>query len=341
MAYITFLDMLGTRGFCDNPDIYYNNINRFNKAVIQTASLLIDYGKVGIFSDSVYACSNSLQNLLEFLVALRDRLMAEGLFFNAVIKKGDLDFESIAPKQNNVYGVSFKNSGIADLYIAQTNFKGVGIFVDETICDKEIEDSGYEVTHCVYMGRIIQGGARTWFPVSYRDISLRESFPEKWKLGMILATFLEVFYASYMKEPAYGAYYISLISNFIHSFGSRLEWDLANNKFTNKPLIFDVVKKMITSEYEFLKELPGIDYLAFMILDVVYSDSSLTESDMIGITRQVFTIKSVREKYLHNLNGIPRALFDESDNGKGSWERLIRYCQKDFAAEFVNKLLSN
>lgn len=340
MSYIAFFDLLGTRGFCDNPDIYYDNINRFNKAVVQTSSLLLGYGKVGIFSDSAYVGSNTLQHMLGFLVTLRDRLMAEGLFFNAVVKEGDLNFDSVTPKASNAFGVVFKDSAIAGLYIAQTSFKGVGIFVDGSISDEKIREAGYDVSRCVYMGRDSQENAGKWYPVAYRDISLRKSLSEKWYRNMILEILLQVFYASYMKAPKYGAYYVSLISNFIQSFGEDLKWDMTSNKFTNAPLIFDVVYKMITTEYEMLSSLPGIDYLIFMILDMVYTTSTLTESDKISITRTFVKIESVRKNYLHNLNNVPRVLFSNDREGGSHWERFIRCCQEEFANEFVENLLS-
>lgn len=340
MAFIAFFDLLGTRGFCDNSDIYYDNILRFNKAVIQTSALLLDYGKVGVFSDSAYAGSNSLKHMLDFLVSLRRRLMAEGLFFNAVVKRGELDFEEIKPKTNNVFGVAFKNSEIADLYITQANFKGVGIFVDSSIRDEEIAEEGYSVNYCVYAGRSGQEGIGEWHPVKYRDISLQTSFPEKRQQNMALEIFLRVFYASYMKAPKYGAYYISLLSNFIRSFGTNLKWDLTERAFIKPPLIFDVLYKMITTEYKMLSCLPGLEYLVFVMLDMVYSSENLSEQDKISITKKYVDIECIHEKYLHNLNCVPENIFSVGQ-GVNHRAQFIRYCQEDFASEFIENVMAN
>lgn len=338
MAFIAFFDLLGTRGFCDNPDVYYNNILCFNKAVIQTSSLLIGYGKVGVFSDSAYAGSSSLEHMLKFLVSLRKRLMAEGLFFNAVLKRGELDFEAI--KGSNVFGVAFENSEIAGLYIAQTSFKGVGILIDDSITDDEIRKHGYEVNRCIYVERGRQGSSDEWFPVSYRDISLQESLPEERQQNTFLEIFLRVFYASYVKTPKYGAYYISLFSNFIRSFGINLKWDLAEERFDNPPLIFDVIYKMVTVEYEMLSSLPGIEYLVFTMLDMVYASPNLREDDKISITKKYSKIECINQKYVHNLSSVPRDIFNLTQ-GKSHWARFIHYCQEDFANEFIESIVSN
>ena len=102
MSYITYFDLLGTRGFCDDSEAYYNNLLRFNRAVCQTGAILLDYGQVGVFSDSAYAESSKLSVLLQFLTLLRNRLLADGLFFNAVVKRGSLGIKSVSEHTKNV-----------------------------------------------------------------------------------------------------------------------------------------------------------------------------------------------------------------------------------------------
>jgi len=65
-----------------------------------------------------------------------------------------------------MFGVAFKNSGIAGLYITQTSFKGVGIFIDDSITDEEIRKHGYEVNNCVCVRRRERGSSGKWIPLS-------------------------------------------------------------------------------------------------------------------------------------------------------------------------------
>lgn len=339
MGFITYFDLLGTRGFCDNSETYYDSISKFNKAVIQTGSLLIQDGQVGVFSDSAYAESEKLGSLLDFLVFLRDRLMSEGLFFNAVVKKGELGIKSLSENASNVFGVAFTNREIADLYIAQTKFKGVGIFIDPSITDAEIKEVGYSVSNCIYMGRYFDGGKEKYAPVAYRDISLKTLEPYSVKCwDNILEILLCSFYESYVKNPKYGAYYISLFSNFIRSFSMNLSWDMKKKEFSNAPTIVNVIINMVSSEYENLRDLPGLECLAFVMLDMVYWSEILDEHDKNSITKMVTEFECIKHRYLHDLNSLPQNVFS-SNLGVSFRERFISYCQKNSANDFVERIL--
>ena len=61
VSYIAFLDMLGTTGFCRNPDEYYEKISKFNIQIHQCSIEIGDTGKIGVFSDSAYVESTSLR----------------------------------------------------------------------------------------------------------------------------------------------------------------------------------------------------------------------------------------------------------------------------------------
>lgn len=341
MSYITYFDLLGTRGFCDDSDLYYDNLVRFNKAIYQTGSLLLPDGKVGVFSDSAYAESYKLEVLLRFLTLLRNRLLADGLFFNAVVKKGRLGIESISENASNVFGVSFLNKEIAELYISQTNFKGIGICIDPSIEDTDLDKAGCLVNDCIYLRRISSAANDEFLPVSYRDISLKaydtlaNSSKKYWEI--VLDIFLRRFYEAFVKNPKYGAYYISLFSNFIRSFGVDLAWDMTTLKFRNPPIIFEVMEKMVTSSFEKMQNLPGLDYLVFVILDVVYSSDTLSEYDKDSITKKYADIDCIRNRYLHNLESLPEGIFHFS-SGKSNRDRFIRYCQKHSAFDFVNEV---
>lgn len=151
MSYISYFDLLGTRGFCENSETYYKNIKEFYETV-QQQSCFLSKGKVGIFSDCAYAESSSLYELILFLVEVRDRLISQGLFFNAVVKEGDLDIKVVEnTTMRPAFGVVFNNSQIADLFITQSKFKGIGIWIDTNLV-KEIEKiNKFKVTKCIYL----------------------------------------------------------------------------------------------------------------------------------------------------------------------------------------------
>lgn len=345
MSYITYFDLLGTRGFCDDSESYYNNLLRFNRAVCQTGSILLDYGQVGVFSDSAYAESSKLSKLLQFLALLRNRLLADGLFFNAVVKKGELGIQSVSERAKNVFGVAFQNKEIAELYIAQTNFKGMGIFIDESITDEDLKNANCFVTNCIYMKKHLNGSHEEYVPVRYRDISLKaydslaNNHKEFWET--ILDVFLRKFYEAFVKNPKYGTYYISLFTNFIRSFGTDLTWDMKQKSFNNAPAIFSVLDNMIMSSYyDNLRNLPGLDCLVLIILDVVYGSDTLNEHDKDSITKKYSGLECIRNKYQHNLDSVPDGVFSTAQ-GINYRDRFIRYCQKDSAVDFVNEIFPN
>ena len=344
MSYITYFDLLGTRGFCDDSELYYDNLIRFNKAVYQTGSLLLDYGEVGVFSDSAYAESRKLKLLLKFLVLLRNRLMADGLFFNAVVKKGELGIKSLADYAKNVYGVAFQNKEIAKLYIAQTNFKGIGIFIDTSITDQELVEADCLVSDCIFMKRISNNFNDEFIPIGYRDISLKaydslaNNNKKYWET--ILELFLRRFYEAFIKNPKHGAYYISLFSNFIRSFGTDLTWDMKTKSFHNAPIIFDIINKMVTTSYDNLRNLPGLECLVLVMLDVAYCSDSLNEHEKDSITKEYAKINCISNKYLQNLDSLPQGIFHSTSAGNYR-DRFIRYCQKHSAGDFVNTVFPN
>jgi len=338
MDYISYFDLLGTRGFCDNPHTYYENISAFKKAIKETAWLLKDYGKVGVFSDSAYAESSDLKYLLDFLVELRDRLISENLFFNAVVKKGKLGVEPMDSKDGNVaFGVAFTQSDIAELYIAQTNFKGIGIFIDKSIQD-EVSSTGYRLNDCIYVRH--NSDHTGYSPVKYKDISFNASIHEKKSIERLLKTVIRNMYSSYMKSPRFGVYYISILSNLIRSYTDTFDWDLSKRCFTSVPLAFDLINRMIRDHFSDLSDLHGIEYLAFILLDVIYNSDNLHEAQKNDITLTFTKYDCIKSKYAHSLNQIPSELFSfNSDSQASNRELFITYCQDEMSNHFVDDIL--
>jgi|GEM_PF-5972516 len=268
--YIAFFDLLGTKGACEDPELYYNNICSFEKAIKDTSWLLKNneqtYGKVGVFSDSAYAESNDLQYLLDFLVCLRNRLMSENLFFNAVVKEGELGVDPISQTDTSVaFGVSFKKSDIAALYIAQTNFKGVGILLDPSVQDAVASLNTYKVNNCIYIAKKSDNSS---VAIPYKDIAFDSDAENKKILKELMRIIIRTMYSSYMRSQKFGSYYISLLSNILRSYTKKFDWDLNKHEFSEAPAPFQMVKNMISNCYNDISNLHGIEYLALILLDM-------------------------------------------------------------------------
>lgn len=340
MKYITFFDLLGTRGFCDNPDKYYNNICCFEKAIKETAWILKDYGTVGMFSDSAYAESTDLKILLDFLVQLRNRLISENLFFNAVVKSGKLDIDSIE-KLNHpfAFGVSFKNSNIAELYIAQTKFKGIGIYIDDSV-QADVAETGYRLIDCIFVQKKEKLEGNEYSPVSYKDISFDTTIHSKKSVERLMKIILRAMYSSYMKSPKFGVYYVSLLANLIRSYTDNFDWDLSKHEFTSSPLPFNIINKVVKNHYNELSELTGLEYLALILLDVVYNSPQLNDAQKNDITLEFTKYSCINKKYLHCLENLPINLFTyHNENDTTNKEVFIKYCQDEMSDRFVDKVI--
>lgn len=342
MGYIAYFDLLGTRGFCEDPKVYFDNICKFNNAIKQISWFLKDVGRVGVFSDSAYAESSDLKFLLDFIINVRDRLMSQELFFNAVIKKGNLGITPISNENTLTFGVSLHDSSIADLYITQSNFKGIGIFIDESILDevKRIDDKEwpYSLNNCIYLSRSIINGTATFSAVEYYDISPTKPLYGKKSENDMLDILLRAFYSSYVKSPKYGAYYISLFSNLLRSHNADFKWDLEKNEFIECPTIFKAIWKMLKSSE--LSDLFGLDYLAFIFIDEIYNSMGLNLEEKASITKELLQINSLK-KYKHSLDAIPKVGLSFNSSLKiHNRDLFIKFCQEDLSTKFAEAIMS-
>ena len=349
MPFISYFDLLGTKGFCENSETYYKNISAFYFSIKSLSRCLGQQGKVGVFSDCAYAESNDLEYLLDFLVELRDRLNSEGLFFNAYVKYGKLGIEDVwATKENgekrkNLFGVVLKSSSIAELYISQSNFKGVGICIDDDkrIIEKLKTLNKYKLSDCIYISKKkFDDGTEKYVPIGYMDIAYREPIYGDKDIEDGLGIFYKTFYSAYIKSPKYGSYYISALTNYIRSYQNGFDWDIENGEFNKAPIVFKSVCKMISDYYEEVKNLPGIDYLVFILLDTIYNSKDLNIEEKKSITIKFAQYPSIKNKFINTLEDIPKELFTKTETANNR-EMFIRFCQNDFSKSFAQKLLSD
>ena len=339
-AYIAFLDLLGTKSSCKDSSIYFELISDFSKAVRETSWNLEAYGQVGIFSDSAYAESSDLEHLLDFLVQLRIRLIAKKVFFNAVVKKGELGSRDLK-EGSHLFGVTFSGNDIAELYISQTAFKGIGIYIDKSVED-EVSSTKYVMNDCIFVGSDYdeQSKKNKYYPVPYKDISFDKTIRYQTIKNLLLETVLGVMYSSYLESPKYGRYYISILSNLLRSDVDGIEWNKAQQKFIEMPTPFSAIYKMLVEHYSKLSDLPGIEYLAFILLDIVYNSNKLSIEDQISITKLFAEYECIKSKYIHSLNKIPDVLFtNKHGQASSNKELFVQYCKNDMSRDFVENIM--
>lgn len=340
MSYIAYFDLIGTKGFCESSEIYSKKIKTFKNSIKQISILLKECGRIGVFSDCAYVESTDLECLIDFLVQLRDRLISKEMFFNAVVKKGDL---SVEPLNINNYlcGVAFNDSSIADLYISQTSFKGIGIMIDKSV-QVDIAKTKYKMTDCIFIQKKTIGEHTEYYPVAYKDISFQNSINNKKSTEVLLRVVLNVMFSSYMKSPKYGVYYVSILSNLVRSYTNNFKWDMKDKKFLSTPLPFQVVDRILSQYYDKMVEFQGLEFLAFILLDVVYNSNELNDEEKIGITNKLAEYTCIKSKYLHSLDNIPNAVFSTNSTlNVNNRELFIGYCQKELSNNFVEQVLDN
>lgn len=339
--YITYFDLLGTRGMCEDPDLYYENIDFFYDVVQKASFKLQKYGKVGVFSDCAYAESSDLSYLLDFLVMVQERLMAKGLYFNAAVKSGKLGIQYKNVKDNEpFFGIRLTNNIIADLYLTQANFKGVGINISPEIA-KEMMDTPnfkYKTVDCIY----IYKSFNSYEPRGYKDIALPETRYEK-SLTQTLEVLFETMYSSYIKRPKFGLYYISLLSNMLRSYGCAFNWDMSKDDpflEPSVPIIFKSVKRFLDMYETEFSDLEGGEYLALVMLDVIYNLSQFNEEEKKDITMKTIEISCVKNKFIHELNTIPNDIFTINPVTKtNNKNTFIQYCQKNLSKTIVDNIV--
>ena len=93
-------------------------------------------------------------------------------------------------------------------------------------------------------------------------------------------------------------------------------------------------------ESQDLSDFNGREYLALVLLDVVYCRfEELQEEALKAYTKQIAGISGVKKKFLHSLTDIPKEVFSDNPRlGINNRELFIQYCQDDMSGEFVDAL---
>ena len=360
MSYIAYLDLLGTKGFCEDEEIYYQKIKKFSEAVEALSPIIGKTGKIGIFSDCVYIECSQIEKILQFLTDLRTILIGDDLFFNAALSSGELGVESITSsqivkkdsegvlsdtdqvKESNIFGVRFTNKEIATIYCKQTTFRGVGIWIEPDLVDT-IKSTDYQVIKSLYYSKEKKNGNTVFVPKEYYDISLfsktdlTDSFDVK-RRQTILSIILKTLYASHCKSLNYSAYYISLLINIIRTCREEtLQWKRNDNVFENGTVVFNIIYKFLCECDNDLGNLIGLDSLVLAFLNQVYDCKSILSYDKADITE--FFIKKfqcLKKKYEYNLNSVPKEPFTDENR-----KMFINFCNDNMASKFVDNIMDD
>ncbi|MCD7825538.1 MAG: hypothetical protein LUH14_06225 [Clostridiaceae bacterium] len=331
MGYIAFLDLLGTKDFSGNPAVYTEKISCFYEAAKECSYHLNGVGNVGIFSDCLYAESKELLNLVRFLTSLRDRLCSQRIFFAAALMKGTIGVVKQAKaKQDNFFGVAFENSMIADVYIKQTQFKGIGIFVDKPI-KAEVENlPGVKVVKSAFMKDIESGEIIIYYDIAYNLKNDEYAGYEQSMLKVIVNQCL----LAYTQSDRFGRYYLSILATILNSCADEdIRWDGSKNDFSKCPLIFSIIMKMAENPGEVYSQIKGLDLLCLVILNAVFNHEDIGDIDRKMIVKKIMAYECLEEKYSHSINKLPQKIFDNSNR-----ERIIEIYQSDVVSHQVDEL---
>lgn len=350
MSYIAYLDLLGTKGFCEEEDLYYKNINRFSTAVELLSPIIGDAGRIGIFSDCVYIECSQIDRILHFLTELRLMLIGDELFFNAALTEGELGVESInasktevETSESNIFGVRFTNKEIAGIYCKQTAFRGVGIWIDPQLLET-IENSDYQIVKSVYFRKENRSGHIIFEPNEYYDISLfgsnvlEDSFNTSRK-KLILSIIIKTLYTSHCKSRNYSSYYVSLLINIIRSSckSDNIQWNRQQKTFEKGDIVFDIIYKFLYECNSNLKNLVGLDNMVLAFLNEIYTFDTITPYDKSDITEKFMQdFECLKNNYMYCLDAVPDEPF--IDNNR---KTFINICNDNMAGKFVDNIIDS
>lgn len=253
--------------------------------------------------------------------------------------------ESELPKNNkkknsNIFGVKFTNKEIASIYCKQTNFRGVGIWIEQNLVKEIQEKTEYKIVTSFFYKKEDKNSKTIYSPKCYFDIPLFEMadtndpYGEKRKKN-ILSIILQVLYTSHCKSIKYSAYYISLIVNIIRCCDTRnIKWNKSQNVFENMSTEFQIVYNFLLEGNLKLNELIGLDCVCLAFLNELYNSENLTNYDKAEITEYFMNIFPCLSKYKHSLDTVPNEPFTQ-DNRK----KFINYCNTDMARQFVDNII--
>lgn len=341
---MAFFDLLGTKSFSSDEDNYFESINIFRSRIIDNVPYLQENNNlynISFFSDCCYVESKNLASILSYLENLRDDLISKHLFFNAAVIKVNYNdnfssFETTEKGDNDkkVVGTLFKSNIISEVYNAQKNFRGIGIWIDpkiltsDSLKDKNIKDK-------IVTSFFIDNIENTMHISRYTDIKLilRGLNLEKGCLNSIIKSY---FFAC-CETPRAGRYYSSILINIINSDSSDIHWSIKSERFENTSYIYELIFDMLQDKQQY-SILTGFEYVAFAFINRIYN-SNLDKVSKIKITQIFLKEGSIGNKYITDLDQIPVELLRSND--KDNVDLFKNFCRQFILTNKVAKYTSH
>lgn len=206
MPYITFLDMVGTRSYASiSNDEYGNAISEFHK---EMANVARRFSKCQIYgySDNAYIEVDRLEDMIQFMRRLRRNLMKKHFYFNAAVGKGSLCHKKVDMPQDKGFSMSFTSPSTVNVYMAQSKFSGIGIYLtQEVVDDLNSEQMHHEFCSSIYKPKY-QDAFCSIYDISYDTVGLDD-------LNYILSDYA---LTTIMDREA-GRYYITPVISMIRN----------------------------------------------------------------------------------------------------------------------------
>lgn len=333
--YISFLDLLGIKEMSKYNSLeYFYAMEKFRNKIIKSAKYFISnnkntFSKVHFFSDCCFIQSNDLERILKFLAHLRKELLQDDdkLFFSASVTTGKLDAvvlggesdenldenikEMIAKNEVSSYlsGTIFQSVDISKVYLQQTDFKGTGVYVDETCLEVWRKSFRSEESFQKKYSEFISQSF--YFPSintntikAYSDIKILKDENRDYYFNNLI----EKYYTSNAKNKKHGRFYLSFLANWVSSSSySQIEYD---NEFDSlKEDTVPMVLKKLTTRNNVINEIKRtahlFEYIYFFILKNIYEDRGTTDSVSNYFIRKVIYRNPKAKKILSNLDLLP------------------------------------
>lgn len=316
--YISFLDLLGTKAVSRNDgDKYFDIIIYFSKALKNS---LVGSCKAYCFSDCAYMESETLLDLVNSLVQLRERLLQENIFFNAAICNGQLNPHRYSGK-DNLNGFLFNDKTISKVYSLQSSFNGIGILIEDSLAQEILNTKGKnaEVKKYIAENFFLPDIEHPHEIKKFYDIllfnkqDLIDSSTTPSTLDYYWEYCIEQYIHSNIKSKRYGRYYISLIINLIASLDLSSDYFNTGNdkKLYCEHRLINYLMYLGDKNKYLLNKVIGIEYILFYLINKIYIDNDYkTSFHTKEVVKNIYNLH-IFDQYMDNSMSIPDIIFNK------------------------------
>lgn len=333
--YLAYFDLLGTKNLAGNERDYFKKISALQKIIINNAVFLKtndNKSNIAFFSDSCYIESYNLTEIITFLDRVRNELLSRSLYFNCALIKIETDYtdsfeyfteithieDANKEDANKISGIAFYDHNVAKAYIAQDNFKGIGIYLDSSIIQDMQNDEFLQKKYFknIFISKYDDYNTITFF---YDVPCLAPTVEGSWTKSVIKS-----YYTASCDNEKYGRYYISLLSNMLYNSDCRnIEWNNATGQFENAPQLISALWQIFMDKKRY-SILTCIDILVFVFLDKLFSESILSNDQMFNIVSRLLETDAIGNKYKTAMDNVPINAFALDVKNKERFKELCR-----------------